>query len=147
MNEQTVARVIGSDGARAGWPVASDRAEAPRPDAVRSEAAQAAQPPSVAQRQTDVPVEVAGVPRPRDATNDATFARSYARFEINDKTRRLSIKIVDAATDEVIREIPSEEVQRIAEELQALARRGTIGKRPAGDVRARSTGGGVDRYV
>ena len=52
---------------------------------------------------------------------------------------------MDAVTDEVIREIPPEQVQRIAEDLQSLARRGSIGKRPAGAEAA--AGGGVDRYV
>jgi len=84
----------------------------------------------------------------RESARDAAFPTSYARFEINAKTQKLSIKIVDALTDEVIREIPSEQVQRIAEDLQSLARRNSIGKRPTGGVGAEcSTGGGVDRYV
>ena len=59
--------------------------------------------------------------------------------------QEVSIKIVDAATDEVIREIPPEQVQRIAEDLQSPGRRASIGKRPAGADR--TAGGGVDRYV
>jgi hypothetical protein len=64
---------------------------------------------------------------------------------MNKDTNRLSIKIVDAATDEVIREIPSDEVHRIAYELQAMARRVSIGKWQPGS-RPNGTGG-VDRYV
>jgi hypothetical protein len=85
------------------------------------------------------------MPGARKSARDAAFPSSYARFSINPDTQKLSIKIVDAVTDEVIREIPPEEVQRIAEDLQSLARRGTIGKRPAGYGAA--AGGGVDRYV
>jgi hypothetical protein len=84
----------------------------------------------------------------REPTHDAVFPTSYARFEINPKTQRLSIKIVDVATDEVIREIPSEQVQRIAEDLQSLARRASFGRRgAAGSAADGVTGGGVDRYV
>ncbi len=91
-------------------------------------------------------------PPPVDAAGakDASFPRSYAQFEINKETQRLSIKIVDAATNEVIRVIPSEEVQRISSELQTMARRDTIGKRQPGSVGGGSeptASGGVDRYV
>jgi len=149
MNEQTVARLAGSDGARAGWPGAADRVDAPRPDAVRSEAAQATRPLPGSPRPVDLPVDAENSSPAQDPvrepTPDASFPTSYARFEINAKTQRLSIKIVDAATDEVIREIPNEQVQRIAEDLQSLARRTSIGKRPSGGAGAE--GGGVDRYV
>ncbi len=142
MNEPTLNRSIGSDAARSGWHVAPDRVDAPRPDAARPEDAPV-------QRPAPIPAttDVERAPAHKDIGSAAVFSQSYARFEINDKTKRLSIKIVDAATDQVIREIPSEEVQRIAEELQALARRGTIGRRPAGDVRGPTASGGVDSYV
>jgi hypothetical protein len=79
---------------------------------------------------------------------DAAFPTSYARFAINPDTQRLSIKIVDAVTNEVLREIPPEQVQRIAEDLQSLARQGSHGRRSAAGHGADcSTGGGVDRYV
>jgi hypothetical protein len=85
---------------------------------------------------------------PKEPARDAAFPTSYARFEINPKTQRLSIKIVDAATDEVIREIPPEQVQRIAEDLQSLARHSSFGRRgAAGPGADRASGGGVDRYV
>ncbi|MCC7369089.1 MAG: flagellar protein FlaG [Chloroflexi bacterium] len=89
--------------------------------------------------------EAGSAPSVSEASKVATFPQSYARFSINEKTHRISIKIVDAATDEVLREIPSEEVQRIAEELQALARKTSPGKRlPSNDWGA---SGGIDRYV
>jgi hypothetical protein len=94
---------------------------------------------------SDTPPDAERTPATRDARRDAAFPSSYARFSINPDTQKLSIKIVDAVTDEVIREIPPEQVQRIAEDLQSLARRGSIGKRPAGTEGA--AGGGVDRYV
>jgi hypothetical protein len=82
---------------------------------------------------------------------DATFPRSYAQFEMDKETQRIRIKIVDAATNEVIRVIPTEEVQRITEELQAMSRRDTIGKRQPGSAGGGAAepvpSGGVDRYV
>ena len=81
---------------------------------------------------------------------DAAFPRSYAQFEMDKETQRLRIKIVDAETNEVIRVIPTEEVQRITDELQTLARRDTIGKRQSGGVGGGgepAPSGGVDRYV
>ena len=143
MNEPTVTRRVGQDVARAHWQAAAaDRADTPHPDTVRSEPTQAARPlPGAA----DSPAEVESAPSPKDAGKDAAFPQSYARFSINEKTHRISIKIVDAATDEILREIPSEEVERIAEDLQALARRNAIGKRPHNAERAAS--GGVDHYV
>lgn len=86
-------------------------------------------------------------PNPTEKAS-ATFPTSYARFSINAETQRLSIKIIDATTDEVIREIPPEKVQSIAEDLHALSRRESIGKRPASGVSATgAAGAGVDQYV
>ena len=144
MHESNVTRVNGSDASWSGWQAAADRGDAPRPDAVRSEAAQAGRPLPGATDVADAPAEAERLPGVREPRRDAAFPSSYARFSINPDTQKLSIKIVDAVTDEVIREIPPEQVQRIAEDLQSLARRGSIGKRPAGSTAA---GGGVDRYV
>ena len=144
MHEPNVTRVNGSDASWSGWQAAADRGDAPRPDAVRSEAAQAGRPLPGATETSDAPAEPERLPGVRES-RDAAFPNSYARFSINPDTQKLSIKIVDAVTDEVIREIPPEQVQRIAEDLQSLGRRNTIGKRPAGSGVA--TGGGVDRYV
>ena len=156
MNEPTAARPFGSDVARSGWPQAPDRADAPRPDAgrsdtARSEAARAAQAaragrPSPGPALPGDPSEkVERLPGAKDAPRDATFPTSYAQFSINAETHRLSIKIVDAATNEVIREIPPEQVERIAQDLQVLGRRGPHGKQAAGSIGAE--GAGVDRYV
>ncbi len=88
------------------------------------------------------------MPGQRDVPSDASFPKSYARFSINAETQKVSIKIVDAVTDEVIREIPPDQVQRIAEELQSLGRRASIGRRPTGGTGTmRSPAAGVDRYV
>jgi flagellar protein FlaG len=130
MQESTASRPLGVDDTRPSWPGAVSRPDprpAPQPEPLRESNG------------------VADAPRPKDAT----FPRSYARFEMNKDTNRLSIKIVDAATDEVIREIPSDEVQRIAYELQALARRASIGTRRPGGTGGQpgGTAGGVDRYV
>jgi flagellar protein FlaG len=128
--------------------------DAPRPDAVRPDAAQAVQvgrplpgtaAPGAGQEKAE---RVPSVPGSKGAARDATFPTSYAQFSINAETHRLSIKIVDAATDEVIREIPPEQVERIAQDLQVLGRRGAPGKQGAGGAGADSVAGaGVDRYV
>ncbi len=73
----------------------------------------------------------------------AAVSQSYAKFAVNPDTGALSIKIVNAQTDEVIREIPPERVQRIAEELQAIARRSAGRGAPGGAAR----GDGVDHYA
>jgi hypothetical protein len=152
MNEQAVARIGGSDVSWSGWSTAPDRADAPRPDAVRLEAAQATLPLPGAHHEADAPAEHDGSIDPiagsQAHARDAAFPTSYARFAINPETQRLSIKIVDAVTNEVIREIPPEQVERIAEDLQTLARHGSSSRRSAGGLGAAgSTGGGVDRYV
>ena len=145
MHEPTVTRALGSDVTRSGWQTAPDRVDAPRPDAACSEAAQAGRPLPGSTGTSDAPAEVERTPATKESRRDAAFPSSYARFSINPDTQKLSIKIVDAVTDEVIREIPPEQVQRIAEDLQSLARRDSIGKKPAGVEGA--AGGGVDRYV
>lgn len=45
--------------------------------------------------------------------------RAYAQFHTHPRSGIVSIKIIDAETNEVIREIPSEDVVNMAEELQA----------------------------
>ena len=40
------------------------------------------------------------------------------RFQSNRETGRISISVIDANTDEVIRQIPSEELQRVTEKLK-----------------------------
>ena len=150
MNEPTAARPIGPEVTRSGWPAGPDRADAPRPDAVRSEAALAAQAARAlpgANRPGETTEKAASVPGTKSAVHDATFPTSYAQFAINAETHKLSIKIVDAATNEVIREIPPDQVERIAQDLQVLGRRGVHGKQAAGGSGDGPTSGGVDRYV
>lgn len=159
MQESTVNRSLGSDGARTVWPGAAGRPDG-QPDAGRPDAPRGAyQTPQM----VPWPVlpgsggldtrETADGPRPPDGPRpkDAAFPRAYARFEMNKDTQRLSIKIVDAVTDEVIREIPPDDVERIAYELQVMARKSTVGKgqagHHAGGVGGPPTAGGVDRYV
>jgi len=49
----------------------------------------------------------------------STGREAYAVFTVHRKTSIVSIKIVDARTDEVIREIPTEELLHVAEQAQA----------------------------
>jgi hypothetical protein len=145
MNEPTVTRGAGQDVA---WPgrQPAGRVDLPHPDLARPDASNSPRPtPLPAPLPGDAPAAPERIPAFRDGQADATFPQSYARFSVNEKTHQITIKIVDAITDEVLREIPSEEVQRIAEDLQALARRNSIGKRPQPSEPVAS--GGVDRYV
>lgn len=149
MNEPTVTRGVGNEVAWTGWQAAADRGdrtETPQPDVVRSRTAPVERVPvPPAHVLGDGQSEPEGVSSVMETSSATNVPQSYARFSINEKTHRISIKIVDAATDEVLREIPSEEVQRIAEELQALARKTSLGRRPQSSDWAAS--GGIDRYV
>jgi uncharacterized FlaG/YvyC family protein len=49
---------------------------------------------------------------------DGVARRAYAQFMAHPTTGQVSIKIIDADTEQVIREIPSEDVIQLAEELQ-----------------------------
>jgi hypothetical protein len=46
-------------------------------------------------------------------------AESYAKFVVHPNSGVVSIKIIDARTDTVIREIPPDDVLKIVEELQS----------------------------
>lgn len=50
---------------------------------------------------------------------DGVARRAYAQFLTHPETGQVSIKIIDADTKQVVREIPSEEVIRLAEQLQS----------------------------
>ncbi|MBI3967333.1 MAG: flagellar protein FlaG [Chloroflexi bacterium] len=63
--------------------------------------------------------ELSGLPSAVDA---------YAQFTVHPKTGVVAIKIVNAQTDEVIREIPAEVVIQIAEQLQAYLEMSKKGK-------------------
>jgi hypothetical protein len=67
-------------------------------------------------------VPAAGVADQREPDHmelSSTGQRAYAVFSVHPKTGVVSIKIVDARTDEVIRQIPAEEIIVIAEQAQA----------------------------
>ncbi|MFN0073315.1 MAG: flagellar protein FlaG [Chloroflexota bacterium] len=49
---------------------------------------------------------------------DGVARRAYAQFMTHPDTGQVSIKIIDADTQQLIRQIPSEEVIRFAEQLQ-----------------------------
>src|SRR6266536_5308518 len=103
MDEAMVTRTFGANGTQPAWPEVAGRTDAPA-DVTRTHH------PDVAGATRPVPQsgDRSAEPAPVDAAGakDASFPRSYAQFEINKETQRLSIKIVDAATNEVIRVIP-----------------------------------------
>ena len=69
---------------------------------------------------TRVPAEAVAEEREPDRLElSSTGDRSYAVFSVHPKTGVVSIRIVDARTDEVIRQIPAEEIIVIAEQAQA----------------------------
>ena len=142
MNEPTVVRtpaseMAWSDAAMTGWPRQAGRADAT----------------TMAREAGRFAPERTGVDC-IDVGQGDVQSRAYARFSFNEKTGSVSIRIMDARTDEVIREIPPERVALIAEELQAFARRTVPGRRPADGVPHGAPHGapvisaeGVDRYV
>ena len=70
------------------------------------------------------------VPEPDRMELASTGAESYAVFSVQPKTGIVTIKIVDAKTDQVIRQMPSEEILHVAEQVQSyLAARRQHGKR------------------
>ena len=54
----------------------------------------------------------------QELTSGHQFVEAYAKFVLHDKSGMVSIQIVDSRSHTVIREIPSEQVIRMAEELQ-----------------------------
>lgn len=48
--------------------------------------------------------------------------QAYAQFIVHPQTGEVRVKIIDAVTNEVIRQIPPEEVIKIAEELETYLR-------------------------
>ncbi|MCC6174439.1 MAG: flagellar protein FlaG [Chloroflexi bacterium] len=142
MNEPTVTRTPGPEPGRAGRAGAVDRAASTR---WLDGPAGMAEPPGHPVSSDRAAARATGGPYPP----------SYAHFAFNEKTQQVSIKIVDARTDEVIREIPPERVQRIAEELQVLARRGAggaasglgTGQTSRLAMPSDNLAGAIDRYV
>jgi hypothetical protein len=142
MNEPQVSSVSGIDAAWSGRRAADGQADVPRPASVPRDSA-GGRPAG-----NEPKLESRDQPESGSRSHDAAFPTSYARFSIDAKTQKLSIKIVDAVTDEVLREIPPEQVQRIAEDLQSLTRRQSGGKRTTGGDGVESVASrGVDRYV
>jgi hypothetical protein len=97
----------------------------PNPRWALVEGAQGAMPPAGA-RQPTLPQHLADAARDRARTVAgievaAVLREAYARYLVH-PSGQVRIQIVDARTNEVIREIPPEQVVRIAEELQAYLR-------------------------
>jgi len=98
MNQELIATVAAISPAQATVPVARPQAG---PD---SAAAQAV---------------AAGMSSDRLELSGPTKQQAYVKFRVNEQTGDINVEIIDAATDQVIREIPSEETARIAQQLQA----------------------------
>ncbi len=87
----------------------------------------AARPAKPAEPAAQVAVPVPGQPRPEQVQEAvqqlrqvvAPVARSL-QFSVDDATGKTVVKVVDAATQEVIRQMPSEEVLAIARALDRL---------------------------
>ena len=55
------------------------------------------------------------------ANQKIRMTNTRCEFEYHDKTKRVSIKVIDKATDEVVREIPPEEALEMVEKIWELA--------------------------
>lgn len=75
-----------------------------------------AQPQQGAAKQNEVQTEEL-LHQIKALTDDGAYS---VRFEKNDKTQGLIVKIVDQKTDEVIRQIPPKEIVNLSKHLQEL---------------------------
>ncbi len=94
--------------------------------AVRSGPAAAVGKPPGQPRPAVAPAASVPAPSPRQAGPTAARAEgglrpSYAQFVVDPSTDRVLVRIVDATTGVVIREIPPEEMRRVAESLREYA--------------------------
>lgn len=56
-----------------------------------------------------------------DKLNEAMAASSQSlKFEIDDDTKQIVVKIIDQSTDEVVRQIPSEEALQMAKSIDRM---------------------------
>lgn len=56
-----------------------------------------------------------------DKLNEAMAASSQSlKFEIDDDTKQIVVKIIDQSTDEVVRQIPSEEALQMAKSIDKM---------------------------
>lgn len=55
------------------------------------------------------------------ANQKIRMTNTRCEFEYHDKTKRVSIKVIDKTTDEVVREIPPEEALEMVEKIWELA--------------------------
>src|SRR5207253_10460968 len=72
-------------------------------------------------------------PQPARPPSDAEFLaklagheaggqrQTFARFQIDDKTHEVSVQIVDAGSQEVIRTIPNEDLRQLAHKYRATS--------------------------
>ena len=57
----------------------------------------------------------------KSANNRAHFGHTNAQFSYHENTRSISVKIIDSETNEVIKEIPSEETLEMISKVWELA--------------------------
>jgi len=131
-------------------PVPAIAAPRVRPDAERLALAPAAPAPAGAGQPTGRATEPAPSSAPPSPTAVLQLSREtgptevYARYTVDSETNIVSISIVDAATKEVIHEVPPEAVIKLAKLLQQQAiRRG----QPAGASPARDGGQVINHTV
>ena len=68
---------------------------------------------------TATPEEVSKVLEQLRKSGDM-FGRKL-QFRVNEKLNRIIVKVIDTDTEKVIREIPSEEIQRLQERIKEMA--------------------------
>lgn len=102
MREDAAQAVTGTRGVRATMPVEIVFVDRPAGDPARKQ-----------------PVPGVDVFDSVELSAGVAVPQAYARFTVHSKTGVVKIEIVDARTNEVIREIPPEAVLKIAEQLQA----------------------------
>jgi flagellar protein FlaG len=79
------------------------------------------------------------------ASDERAVVEAYSRFTVDPETNRVAIAIVDASTQEVIRQVPPEEIIELARLMKQQAER--LGRPAPTPLPGQAGGRVVDRQV
>lgn len=91
---------------------AMDRQTEEIPNVLQRSQAGAEQAPSAERQKIDVSAAVEQIQKIADMFN------RELKFQVSDELNRVIVKVIDPSTDKVIREIPSQEIQRLQLQIQ-----------------------------
>lgn len=88
------------------------RQQMPRPDSLQAQGAPNDVQRIAETRKADIEAAVRQIQQMADM-----FSRNL-KFQVSDELKRVIVKVIDTSTDKVIREIPSQEIQRLHLQMQ-----------------------------